>query len=498
MAAEPFAFDSGQLRAVIGHGFLRPDVWEQYDVIGIAADWFRTDAALAELWSHVAAFREVNGLFPAIEDAENNELVSFVASKFGPDSGAATPVRIKLCLESAKKHRLDVLAKKLDGWARFNLAAQTAIKIKEKYDAGEHDGIEDIILDAAVDVQKLDSGFGKHARDKLKSSVKRIEDRVDDKAEKWENKLSWGVTLLDDATDGIFRNDFWLLGARSGTGKTNLSAWIAADNSMRGKKVAAFFLEATEDEIEDRLEFGFFMKAWRADHLDGPADPPKWRHWVHGHPGTMEIYAPYKDRVKADLKAALKNLQTYYKTTKKFTAEDLQREILRIHKEVDLVVVDHFHFFDMKEGNMTSENAEATKLAATMRQVTISLGTPIVCVVHLNQTADSVMVPDLAHIHGSTNIHKLSTGVITIARAQDMKFGDAKCNGIPTFFRIPKGRTEQVWQTAVCFWDPDSGTYTPNYGLGKLNYKNSKWTETTDLPWWVNKERLVQGIKQEG
>lgn len=497
MAAEPFAFDTGQLRAVIGHAMQRPEIWERYDSIGIASDWFRTDPTLAELWSHVAAFRTKNGTPAAIDDPEVNELVSFVNSSFGPDTAQATPARIKLCLDAAKRHRIDVLAKKLDGWARFNLAAQTALKIKEKYDLGEHEGIESLIIAAATDVQKLDAGFGKHAADRFKLSVDRVRDEAAGRALLWDQRLSWGVPLLDDATDGIFKHDFWLLGATSGTGKTQQAAMIAASNSGVGRKVAAFFLEATEIEIERRIKFGMVMRQWREDHRDSPAEPPRWRRWMHGEPETMRVCAPYEEKIRREFDALMSNMQTYYKTTKRFGKEELRQEILRIYADVDLIVVDHFHFIDVNESRQTNENQEATELAAEMRQTTLSLGTPIVCVVHLNQEADGVLVPNLKHIHGTTNIHKMSTGVILLAKASGMTSADARCRGLPTFFRIAKGRTEQVFQTAVCFWDPDTGVYLPDYGLGKMNFASTKWTETTTIPWWVNKDRLVRGLKLE-
>ena len=70
-----------------------------------------------------------------------------------------------------------------------------------------------------------------------------------------EKLCTYGVTPLDDAMLAINRNELIVLGASSGSGKTELALQISRNNAMRGKKVAHYNLEGGYLEGIQRMKW---------------------------------------------------------------------------------------------------------------------------------------------------------------------------------------------------------------------------------------------------
>jgi KaiC/GvpD/RAD55 family RecA-like ATPase len=75
---------------------------------------------------------------------------------------------------------------------------------------------------------------------------------------------NYGIAYLDDCLGGIAEDDFVLIGAESGTGKTELSINIAVECAKK-HKVHLFALEAEKDEPLHRTEYKILADAYIND-----------------------------------------------------------------------------------------------------------------------------------------------------------------------------------------------------------------------------------------
>lgn len=99
-----------------------------------------------------------------------------------------------------------------------------------------------------VEQVKIDLGIGL----KILSAKERLEQELHHRIKSRQNMAVFGVSYLDDACRGIFSNDFVLIGARTGVGKTQLATIIAKEN-MKHRRVHYIALEAEPYEIERRI-----------------------------------------------------------------------------------------------------------------------------------------------------------------------------------------------------------------------------------------------------
>ncbi len=66
---------------------------------------------------------------------------------------------------------------------------------------------------------------------------------------------SYGVSLLDSALFRIAKNELVVIGADSGSGKSELGLSIARYNAKNGKTVAVFYLEGGHQEAIARMKW---------------------------------------------------------------------------------------------------------------------------------------------------------------------------------------------------------------------------------------------------
>src|SRR5215831_7229579 len=65
--------------------------------------------------------------------------------------------------------------------------------------------------------------------------------------------LATGLSCLDSTTTGIRPNEFWIVGGRTGDGKTSLALQVASANCKDGIPVLIFSLEMSRRELVHRL-----------------------------------------------------------------------------------------------------------------------------------------------------------------------------------------------------------------------------------------------------
>jgi len=182
-------------------------------------------------------------------------------------------------------------------------------------------------------------------------------------------------------------------------------------------------------------------------------------------------------------------LHTFYRD-RSFTAEDLGKEILKIHRHTTLIVVDHLHYIDSNDENENRALGETTKI---IRDITLNIKKPIVLVAHLRKKDERAkkLVPDLDDIHGSSNVPKIATQTVFLEHAHDVDSGKWWLS--PTYMAIRKDRMEGAPRfVALMNFNKLTRSYGDGYTLGRLKGP-SKWEEIEigDRPEWAERHRSL-------
>ncbi len=246
--------------------------------------------------------------------------------------------------------------------------------------------------------------------------------------------MRFGIEFLDHALKGIYPDDLILLGAPSGVGKTQLCCNIAYANIEDGKTVHYIALEASEFEIERRLKFPLVLERYLADpNRPQLAKRITYSDWLAGD--YVEQLREYELASAKFFESAFKNLYVYYKE-QNFGVNELIQAVLQASAKTDLIIIDHVHYFDFDGDN---ENRAIKEIAKTVRTLAIEMQKPIILVAHLRkrERMNEELVAGLDEFHGSSDLYKIATRVVTFAPGGPDEAGNFK-----TFFRIPKNRID--------------------------------------------------------
>ena len=473
------AFSEEQQEAVIGHSFTNPEVWELLDNLGFTKEWLISNA-LTDLCAYIDTFRKNFKRAPTtpqelLEQTREEPAYKNYAQK-----------TLTKCVEAAKVHGLDILKTKLVSWAKSSLIRNRCTEISLKYNDGKHDEAFKILDKAALELQVLDVASGAD-NDSFRPSVERIEGEEARRFGLADKGIPYGVSFIDEATAGIAPNDLIMIGGRSGMGKTELARIIAA-NVATENPVHYFALEAEPDEIERRIKYTEIAQLYRANNSNIPRGKIDYLHWYKGLL-KGELDKPYGKLAEERAKKKMKNLKTYYRKGGSFTIDNLNKKIYEIYKESRLIVIDHIHYVDLEGGE---ENREMKRLIGTVRNVSLSLGVPVICVSHLRKGErgkDRALIPSQEDFHGSSDIAKTATTCIIIGGARGLVSSDSRAVGKATYIRIPKCRlgSSLLYYCGLTFFDTVTNSYKEPYALGHLNYSETKWTpeEHDQMPAWA-------------
>lgn len=301
--------------------------------------------------------------------------------------------------------------------------------------------------------------------------------------------LKFGIPFLDDATGGILPTDLILLGAMSGIGKTEICCKIANANSQDAKRVRMFALESERLEIERRTKFQLVAGRFFSD----PNRPSigirmSYRNWVLGEFGTkLEEYESWADDFIA---TAYDNFFVFYKE-EEFTTGTMVEQITRHAQNTDLILFDHAHFLDFEDDN---ENRALKQLAKTARALALEEETPIILVAHLRKRSKDLteeLVPDMEEFHGSSDLFKVATKVVTMAPGRRSENGSFE-----TYFRVPKCRIDGGVKMYIgrTFFSPKTGEYENGYKIGWASCTRKRGFEEIDrtlYPDWAREPQIA-------
>lgn len=306
--------------------------------------------------------------------------------------------------------------------------------------------------------------------------------------------LKFGVEYLDSAFRSIRKRDMIVIGAPSGQGKTAFMTNLALANALNEKRIHFFALEADPGEIESRIEYSLFANLFFED-ISRPSMTIDYEEFIRGeYDGLIE--ERYRSGVESFFEK-IKTLKTFY-TDSEFTIDTLETLVAGIAHETDLVIVDHIHFFDILDDN---ENRGMKRIIKQVRELSCLFDIPIVLVAHLRKTdrRTKELCPGIDEFHGSSDITKIATRVVTLARGEMITPTQSE-----TYMRIVKNRTSGgvCFYTAKMIYDLKRLSFNKRYYLGSLTDMGSKFRyinpiNENEVPHWINKNNLLTPKTQQ-
>jgi replicative DNA helicase len=298
--------------------------------------------------------------------------------------------------------------------------------------------------------------------------------------DKEEQLLFTGISAIDECVCGFMKNELILIGADSGIGKTEIGIIIAEHVAKMDMKVVLFSLESYDGEIEDRRKFSAILQ----ETYGKLTEPIQFKKWVCG---KYKDILQYEKNIKTDKKLENNLFIRYRKDDEDYTISQFEADMEEItqDKKIDLVILDHLHFFSMDEDK--NENKQITKIIRKIRDIALIKNIPIIVLAQLrkNKGSDSI-VPDYTEFYGSSEIFKSATTIITMAPDYEAEASEYK---YPTLFRICKDRFGSVANRYAlgCMYDAKYRDYDSRYRLYKLkkNATKKEFISGAKKPFWA-------------
>lgn len=316
----------------------------------------------------------------------------------------------------------------------------------------------------------------------VKFSTERVSTISEKKFEANSSQLTFGIDFLDDALYGLLPNDLCLIGAKSGRGKSALAINLAGANASLKKNVLLIALEAEQSEVEMRLRYQLDAGLFFRDSTRDRTCVMTYRNWRFGLcEMALQKYRAEGERI---FKERFSTLCTVYRH-KNFGIQDLELILERAKNWADLVVLDHFHYFDMG-GGKDKYQAESD-LIKRIRSLNLFYNKPFFVVAHLRKDLQGLL-PGTEDFMGSSDIGKNATTCIMITpNSEGYNVKDATQE---TIFSIPKSRTGGFGNLCgVLSYSIRHNGYFPGYDLARCGKLNDKITKIDEEEWpdWAKK-----------
>lgn len=299
-------------------------------------------------------------------------------------------------------------------------------------------------------------------------------------------ELKFNVPVLDQAFGGLLPHDLMVVGAATGVGKTTLISLIAESNAKKGKNVHLFALEAEPKEIERHIKYRMLVDMFYAGGDTYGKERLNYRDWYRGK--LDELLGKYEDEAEYDIEREYSTLFTFYRGSQ-FGPDDIERTCRAIQDQTDLVIIDHLHYIDVDDEN---ENRGVKAIVKRTRDVSLSIGKPVILVAHLHkrgfQERKATLMPDIDSFHGSSDITKIATLAAIVARG---KPDPTQPWLAETYMRLPKDRMEgsTAFYVMKTLFNLRRGRYDDQFVVGTENGANFEALDRAQWPTWARDGR---------
>lgn len=319
---------------------------------------------------------------------------------------------------------------------------------------------------------------------------RRVSGEREDRIESAKRGISYLTSFLDDRLRLMLPHELVVITARSGVGKTQMALDIATRNALVGLRVGYFALEAEPRELERRSKYRWLARTAYDRRMPGH-DKLNYKDWMLGR--CEDIVGAIEPDADLWFATKLSTLWTYYKGVEKFDADTMSREMVDIAKQVELMVLDHLHYVDAKDGD--DDNRSVTRITTTLRTIALALGKPVIAVAHLRKRVgpERTLLPDKDDLMGSSNLPKIATTIIALAPAPFVT--PPKWWLAPTLIGVIKDRHDgEDGLAALTYFDKRYRMYSQHYTLGRLLKGGTEWEaiKAGDVPAWARGHKQLE------
>ena len=267
-----------------------------------------------------------------------------------------------------------------------------------------------------------------------------------------EDVISYGYDWLDSRLAGIFKGELILIGGESGTGKSTFATNIV----YKASKTVKCAIFALEERLENYGKKAVYFAIGKIRKSEGKKNYP-YNVYIRGELNHLPEFQKYYARA-FDL---LKNENVLFqKVEEKLSFDILKKRLEILHSQgVELILLDHLHYFDLLRGNNTKSDY-IEEIMTDLHLLLNKTGLRLLLIAHYRKLNNTK--PTLDSFKDSISIVQNADHVINIWRDREEK-GDSEMEKLlkyQTTFYIPKTRNINGEATITVTFNPDTYDYT--------------------------------------
>lgn len=307
---------------------------------------------------------------------------------------------------------------------------ERATPVLERFNVQSQIDFSQALLDLRASLQEVE-----RPRDATGHSLKNsVVQRLEAFEQIAPRRLMTGIQPLDDATGGIEPDEFFVVSARLGIGKSWLGQFIAAHLAEQGKTVLFYSGEMVKELVGSRID----------------------TIWAHG---AISNYLYTRNRLSEDEKQALKEKVSQVRgDVIIFTPQDLPKaacrpsdveRLMHVYRP-DAVVLDQLSLMEPDGKRLSSDTERKAELSYQLKTLQAKNPVPFIVISQLNRGAENED-PTAAMLSGSDRIGQDASLIVALKRRDDR-----------LQLRLLKARTFNRQDGPMEFtWDVDRGSLSP-------------------------------------
>jgi hypothetical protein len=214
----------------------------------------------------------------------------------------------------------------------------------------------------------------------------------------------------------------------------------------------------------------------------------RYHEWLDGKYKDDKIIQSTIGEVILDYTNIFKNNLFSSYVDEEYTIKEFHEDvsIAKTNYNCDAIILDHLHFFDLTSQN---ENQEMKLIIKKISAYCKCYDVPIIAIAHIRKGLTK-LVPSMDDIHGSSDIAKIATKVITFSHARDI--GKRSPELVPTYFKVWKARKVggTDYYLLLCDFDLRDYEYQKDFNIYYTNFEETKLVDIDKKHWpyWYNFE----------